>query len=142
VRPWVKSRAKHYSGYLSPTLAQVDIEIIVPWRSASPVLVLVTAILLGLSLGALCQQDQADSSRKIVVKVAPEYPHLARTMNITGVVKLEALVAPNGSVKSLQVKGGHPVLAEAAAAAVNRWKWERASQETKEDIEIKFSPQF
>jgi len=44
-------------------------------------------------------------------------------------------------VKSVQVRGGHPVLAEAAQSAVNRWKWEHASQETKESVEIKFVPQ-
>jgi hypothetical protein len=42
----------------------------------------------------------------------------------------------------VEVKGGHPVLAQAAAVAVNRWKWERASRETKEPVEITFPPQF
>jgi outer membrane biosynthesis protein TonB len=63
-------------------------------------------------------------------------------MNLSRVVKLEAVVATNGNVTSVEVKGGHPVLAQAAAVAVNRWKWERASRETKEPVEITFPPQF
>jgi hypothetical protein len=56
------------------------------------------------------QQDQTESSRKIVNRLMPRYPEMARTMNLRGVVKAEALVAPNGTVKSVAVKGGHPVL--------------------------------
>ena len=35
-------------------------------------------------------------------------------MNITGTVKIEVVVAPNGTVKDARVVGGHPVLANAA----------------------------
>ena len=112
-------------------------------RKHGPLSVLALVLILALALPSRvwCQQTQVENNRKIVTEVAPEYPHLARTMNITGVVKLEVLVATNGSVKSVQVRGGHPVLAEAAQSAVNRWKWEHASQETKESVEIKFVPQ-
>jgi len=59
-------------------------------------------------------------------------------MNIQGVVKVEAQVAPNGTVKSVTVKGGHPMLAQAAVTAVGHWKFEPAPHESKELIEIKF----
>jgi len=39
-------------------------------------------------------------------------------MNIRGVVKLEARVAPNGTVKSIDVKGGHPILTQSSMTAV------------------------
>jgi TonB family protein len=77
----------------------------------------------------------------VVAKVEPEYPHLARSMNLTCVVKLEVVVGGNGSVKVVQIRGGHPVLAEAAVAAVSRWRWERTSEETRELIQINFNPQ-
>jgi TonB family protein len=111
------------------------------YRSCTGRALISASIFFVLVSGAWCQQQQTDSNRRVVVKVDPEYPHLARTMNITGVVKLEALVASNGSVKLLHVKGGHPVLAEAAAAAVNRWKWERTQQETTESVQIQFNPE-
>ena len=37
------------------------------------------------------QQDQTESSRKIVNRLMPRYPEMARTMNLRGVVKAEAL---------------------------------------------------
>jgi len=62
-------------------------------------------------------------------------------MNIRGVVKLEVLIAPNGTVKSVSVRGGHPMLAQSAVTAVGHWKFEPAAHETKELIEIKFDPE-
>jgi len=62
-------------------------------------------------------------------------------MNIRGVVKLQAQVLPNGTVKKIDVVGGHPLLTQSAVTAVGHWKFEAASHETKEAIEIKFDPQ-
>jgi hypothetical protein len=56
-------------------------------------------------------------------------------------VRAEALVAPNGTVKFVDVKGGHPVLVEAAQHAIYKWKWAPASHETRELIEVRFDPQ-
>jgi TonB family protein len=86
------------------------------------------------------QQDQPESVRKVVNRVVPQYPELARTMNLKGTVRVEALVLPNGSVKSVEVKGGHPVLAQAAENAIHKWKWQPAKTETREPIEVKFDP--
>ncbi|HWY22586.1 MAG TPA: energy transducer TonB [Candidatus Acidoferrum sp.] len=85
-------------------------------------------------------QESSESARKILTRVAPQYPSLARSMNIKGSVRAVALVAPNGTVKSVEVKGGHPVLAEAAQNALRQWKFEPASRETYEIIEIRFAP--
>jgi TonB family protein len=85
-------------------------------------------------------QESSESARKILTRVAPQYPSLARSMNIRGSVRAVALVAPNGIVKSVEVKGGHPVLAEAAQNALRQWKFEPAAHETYEIIEIRFAP--
>ena len=85
-------------------------------------------------------QAQDSAKRRVLDHVAPTYPALARTMALQGVVKVEAVVAPDGSVKNVDVKGGHPVLAQAAMNAVRRWKWEAAARESHETVELKFSP--
>lgn len=92
--------------------------------------------------GSWCfgQQDQTEIKRRVVNKVAPLYPELARRMNVSGSVKLEVVIAPNGSVKSEKIVGGHPVLAQSAEDAVRKWKWAPSPQETTDLIEIKFSP--
>jgi TonB family protein len=82
---------------------------------------------------------QDTSKRRIVERVTPAYPDLARSMALSGTVKIEALVLPDGSVKSIEVKGGHPVLTQAAANAVRHWKWEPSARETHEAVEVKFS---
>jgi len=89
---------------------------------------------------AVGQTDQSESKRKVVTKVMPAYPEIARTMRIKGVVRIEAVVAPNGSVKTTHVLGGHPLLAQAADDAVRKWRWESSGSETKEMVEVRFDP--
>lgn len=86
-------------------------------------------------------QESADAPRKVVSQTAAVYPTLARSMNIHGVVKLEVQVAPNGTVKKVDVKGGHPLLTQSAVTAVGHWKFEAAPHDTKQVIEIKFEPE-
>jgi TonB family protein len=86
------------------------------------------------------QQDQPESRRKIVSRVVPHYPSLAQKMGIAGSVKIEAVVAANGTVKSASILGGHPVLAQAGVDAVRRCKWEAGTRETKEIVVFNFHP--
>ncbi len=81
------------------------------------------------------------AARKLVNQTAPAYPTLARNLALEGVVKVDALVKADGSVKAVDVKGGHPVLAQAAAKAVLNWKWEAAPRDSHEIVEVRFSPE-
>ena len=89
---------------------------------------------------AFGQQDDAPAQRKILKKVMPTYPDLARRMSLHGVVKLEAIIAPNGNVRSTKVTGGNPVLAQAAVDAVSKWKFGIAPEESTQLIELRFDP--
>jgi TonB family protein len=109
-------------------------------RQGAVVLVLLAAIFVLVPTRSQAQ-DAAEGVRKILVKTSPVYPTLARSMNIHGVVKVEALVLPNGTVKSVDVKGGHPLLTQSAVTAVGHWRFEPAAHETRELIEIRFEPQ-
>ena len=80
-------------------------------------------------------------SRKPKTKVAPVYPDVARRMGVAGIVKLSVVVAPNGTVKSSKVIGGHPVLVNAAMDAMKQWKFESAPTESSGTVEFKFQPQ-
>jgi TonB family protein len=62
-------------------------------------------------------------------------------MALQGTVRLEVLVTPDGLVKTVDIKGGHPVLAQAAATTVKQWKWEKAAHESREPVELKFTRQ-
>jgi len=85
-------------------------------------------------------QGASQGIRKVVTKVAPQYPSIARTYNIQGSVRMDVLVAPNGTVKSVEIRGGHPLLAQAAQDALREWRWEPAAHETHESVELKFNP--
>ncbi len=91
---------------------------------------------------AQAQQTESPegSARKVLNRVSPAYPSLARNLNMSGMVRLEAVVSSGGAVKTLSVKGGNPVLVKAAEDAVTKWKGAPASHETQELIELNFKP--
>jgi TonB family protein len=90
---------------------------------------------------AIAAQDAAPPApdRTVIHKVAPVYPDLARRAGLSGVVKIIAVVAPNGSVKSVEAVGGNPVLITAAQTAVKEWKFAPAATETRQQVELRFS---
>jgi len=93
---------------------------------------------------ACAQNSSASSSssdRKIASRVTPVYPELAKKMHIRGVVNVEAIVRPNGSVKTTRVLGGNPVLVDAALDAVGKWKFEPGQNETTELVQLTFDGQ-
>jgi len=83
-------------------------------------------------------QKQDHEERKILSKVAPVYPDLAKRMHVGGVVKMQVVVGAKGTVKSTRVLGGNPVLIESATDAVRKWKFETASAETTEVLQVTF----
>jgi TonB family protein len=102
------------------------------------------ALTLALTVGVVrvgAQQAQSEEMiRRAKSKVQPSYPELARKMNIAGTVKVQVVVAPNGTVKDAHVVGGHPVLATAALDAAKKWRFEPASSESSGIIDFKFEP--
>ena len=70
--------------------------------------------------------------------VRPEYPELARHLNLTGLVKVEVLIAPDGKVKKAHVVGGHPVLGLEAEKAALRTEFEAGPRESTQVIEFRF----
>lgn len=101
------------------------------------VLFLILSYCLGPAGIAYSQQSSTDG-RKLIRKVDPIYPEMARRMNIGGTVKVFAVVSPDGTVKSVQPVGGSPLLVEAAEAAIAQWKFAPASAESKELVELHF----
>ena len=61
---------------------------------------------------------------RMIAQPKPEYPPLARQARIEGTVKLQIIVAKDGSVLEAQVLSGHPLLVQAAIDAVKQWKYQ------------------
>lgn len=58
---------------------------------------------------------------KLVRKVIPEYPPLAKSARISGLVRLIGTIGKDGAIRNLQLVSGHPMLARAALEAVRQW---------------------
>jgi TonB family protein len=81
----------------------------------------------------------AEPERKVVNRVKAVYPELARQMNVTGTVKIEVVIAANGTVKSVKPVGGHPLLIQSTSDAVRKWQY-APGPETKTVVEFQFHP--
>jgi TonB family protein len=81
-------------------------------------------ILAALVLGAFAQDiPQSDSSgpKVVVSKLSPPvYPPLALQARINGAVTLDVAVGRNGSVQSVTVVSGHPILTKAAVESAQQ----------------------
>ena len=53
----------------------------------------------------------------------PIYPPLAKQARIQGMVRLEAEISKQGTIESLRVVSGHPLLVQAALDAVKQWRY-------------------
>ena len=62
--------------------------------------------------------------KKLVGRVEPVYPELARQARIQGTVRLGIIVAKNGSVKQVTLLSGHPLLVPPAMDAVRYWRYD------------------
>jgi protein TonB len=60
---------------------------------------------------------------KLLLKVVPVYPALAIVARAAGSVILEAEIDEEGNVANVKIVSGHPLLVNAAAQAVKRWKY-------------------
>ncbi len=70
----------------------------------------------------------------------PTYPAVAKSFHITGVVKVQVVIAADGHIKATEVLGGHPLLVEAVEETLKKWKYAPASGESTALLEFDFHP--
>jgi len=83
---------------------------------------------------------------KVISRVDPEYPKLARQAGASGVVELEATISVDGKVKNPRVIRGNAMLQKAAIDAVSQWRYKPAMLNGKPvdspvEIKLNFVPQ-
>ena len=102
---------------------------------------ILTAAAVSMFMGALglAQSSTTDEGkRKVKTRIAPIYPDLAKRMSVTGKVKIEVIISPDGHVKSTRVVGGHPLLVQACQDAVKEWKFTPGNEESTQIVEFDF----
>ena len=67
--------------------------------------------------------SQGVSVGRLVNKVEPVYPQLARNTRVQGQVVLTAIISKDGTIQDLRVLSGHPMLVQAALDAVRQWRY-------------------
>ena len=60
---------------------------------------------------------------RLINQLKPLYPPLARQARIQGTVRLEAIIAKDGTIQQLRVVKGHPLLVQSALNAVRQWRY-------------------
>jgi protein TonB len=63
------------------------------------------------------------SEAQLINRVEPVYPRIAVVSGVQGQVKLHAIIARDGTIQSLNVMSGHPLLVRAATDAVSQWRY-------------------
>jgi protein TonB len=81
---------------------------------------------------------------KLVNRVNPVYPDLARQAHVEGAVRLMVVIGKDGRVNHIEVNSGHPLLVPAAMDAVRQWQYQPTllngqPVEVKTDVEVTFS---
>ncbi len=105
-------------------------------RSAMKLLRAGVLVLLAASLAI---PGRAADDRAIKTKVSPVYPEIAKRMKITGTVRVEATVSPDGKVTAVRVVSGNGMLGAAAADAVSKWRYAPADAESTVEIDLNFA---
>lgn len=100
----------------------------------------VAQILLAMGLSFAGASAHAQESRKALNRPTPTYPETARQFRLSGVVKVQILIAPDGQIKDVKVIGGHPLLVNAVQETLKNWKYAPASSETTATLVFNFHP--
>jgi TonB family protein len=84
-----------------------------------------------------------DMRDRLVYKVAPVYPPLARQARIQGTVILRIIISKLGEIRDTQLVNGHPMLAPAAVEAVKKWRYipyesDGETVEVQTDVQVVF----
>ena len=72
---------------------------------------------------------------QLVSRIEPRYPSLAVQTKTEGTVRLHAIISRDGSINSLDVISGHPLLVQAALEAVRQWRY-RPTMLSGEPVEV------
>jgi len=68
------------------------------------------------------REDPDEFKKRLVNSPPPAYPQIARRAGLQGVVKLQVRTTQDGRVEVQKMLEGEPALADAAIAAVKRWR--------------------
>ena len=87
-------------------------------RAASVTTVPRTAMPGQIRVGGNVQQS------KLVQQPRPVYPPVAKQAGVQGVVRMQVVIAKDGTIKNIELESGHPLLVPSAMEAVRQWVYQ------------------
>jgi protein TonB len=69
-------------------------------------------------------QSSGAQEAKLIHKVLPVYPPLAKLTRVSGTVRLTGILATDGTIRDLHLESGPPLLIQAALEAVRQWVYQ------------------
>jgi TonB family protein len=91
-------------------------------RSLLTILILMTAVLVGLKIIVTASRSAAVESPAVIAAIVPPYPIIARQAHVGGEVTVETSINSKGEVVSAKASG-HQLLAGAAERAAKQWRF-------------------
>jgi len=82
--------------------------------------------------------ETSRSGRALLTQVQPEYPETLRQLGISGIVRLQVVISPQGNVENVSLLGGNPILGESAIKAVRQWTYVAAPRKTTLIVAVPF----
>ncbi len=67
--------------------------------------------------------SQGVTEGRLILRIKPPYPPLARAARVQGRVVLSAIISKTGEIENLALISGHPMLVPAAIKAVQEWRY-------------------
>jgi len=67
--------------------------------------------------------SQGVTEGRLILRIEPRYPVIALTARVQGTVVLNAVISKAGEIQNLVLISGHPMLVQAAIAAVKQWRY-------------------
>jgi TonB family protein len=90
-------------------------------------------------LAAMAIPATAAENRAVKLRAAPVYPEVAKRMKVTGEVRLEVTVDPEGRVTGVKSLSGNVMLVTAAEDAVRKWRFEPGPATSTVDVILNFA---
>ena len=88
---------------------------------------------------AMAIPASAVDNRAVKSRTAPVYPEIARRMRISGEVRLQVTVDPDGRVTDVKKVSGNSMLSTAAEDAVRKWRFEPGPATSTVDVILNFA---
>lgn len=76
--------------------------------------------------------------RRLIHRVEPDYPSVARAQHIEGTIVLDTEILPSGEIGNVVVVSGNSLLADAAVRAVKQWRYEAIPDASQTRINLNF----